>query len=93
MDKNDPEQVVFGKSPLGGNSVEGTNSGDDMAAVKTTAIQGVPLFYDARVNNFISEQAIEELDDRDISLQKADVFNRSEEFRQKAGYTKDGTRS
>ena len=88
MDKNNPEQVVFGNSPLGGNSVEGTNSGDDMAAVKTTAIQGVPLFYDYRVDTFISELAIQELDDRDISLQKADVFNKEEEFRMKAGYKK-----
>ena len=86
MGRKDPtlENNVFGISPLGGNSVEGT--GDGMAAVRDTAIQGVPLFYDARVGAYISEQAIEELDDREISEQKARIHQEEEEFRQKAGY-------
>jgi len=82
---------AFGISPLGGNSVEGT--ADDMAAVRDTSIQGVPLFWDDRVQTYISELAIEELDDRDISLARQEEFNMGEEFRQKAGYTRDSTRS
>lgn len=79
-----PEKNVYGNSPLGGNSVEGTQAG--FASVKTTEIQGVPLFYDPRVDNFISRQAIDDLDDRDISLFDQRDFRREEEFRQKAGY-------
>ena len=85
----DPDQNVCGISPLGGNSVEGTNSGDDMAAVRDTAEQGVPLFWDSRVNAFISEQAIEELNDKDISLARAREYQKDEEFRQKAGFTQE----
>ena len=83
----DPERTVFGKSPLGGNSVEGTANG--FAAVRNTEVQGVPLFYDERVDNFISEQAIDNLDDRDISLIAAEEFEKDEEFRKKAGFTKE----
>ncbi len=86
-----PEEIVYGISPLGGNSIEGTGAG--MAEVRDTEEQGVPLFWDDRVSAFISEQAIEELDDRDISLAAADNFNEEEEFRMKAGYTNDATRS
>lgn len=78
------DREAWGISPFGGNSVEGT--GDGMAAVRDTAVQGVPLFYDSRVDNFISEQAIEELDDREASLIQAEQFNEEEEFRTKAGY-------
>ncbi|MEA2036149.1 MAG: hypothetical protein U9O94_01470 [Nanoarchaeota archaeon] len=81
---NDPEKTVWGISPLGGNAAEGSATGE---------IQGVPLFWDDRVSNYISEQAIEELDDRDLSLALAEDFNNQEKFRQRAGYTKDGTRS
>jgi len=81
---SDPEKNVYGNSPLGGNSVEGTQDG--FADVKTTEIQGVPLFYDPRVDNFISEQAIDDLDDRDSSLFRSRDFRREEEFRAKAGY-------
>ncbi len=87
----DPEQTIYGKSPLGGNSVEGTTDG--CAAVRDSEIQGVPLFWDDRVKAYISEQAVEELDDRDLTLSRADDFNSEEEFRVKAGFTKDGTRS
>jgi hypothetical protein len=82
----DPEKNVYGISPLGGNSVEGTASG--MAEVRDTSVQGVPLFWDERVNQFISEQAIEELDDRDISLERAEDFEREESFRQRVGFRK-----
>lgn len=83
----DPEENVFGNSPLGGNSVEGTVTG--MAEVRSTDIQGVPLVYDHRVGAFISEQAVDELNDRDISSARAEEFNREEEFRQKAGFRKE----
>jgi len=86
-----PEENIWGTSPLGGNSEEGT--ADGMAVVRDTTEQGVPLFYDDRVTNFISEQAVEELNDRDISLDMQRIFNEEEEFRQKVGYTTDGTRS
>jgi hypothetical protein len=79
-----PEENVFGISPLGGNSAEGTGSG--LAEVRDTAVQGVPLVFDRRVGNFISEQAVDELDDRDISLARADEFQREESFMVKAGF-------
>jgi len=75
---------VVGISPLGGNSVEGAASG--MAEVRDTSIQAVPLVYDARVDAFISEQAVQELDDRDIGLAKAEQYRQEEEFRAKIGY-------
>ncbi len=71
-----PEDNVLGKSPLGGNSVDGGN------------IEGVPLFWDNRVDNFISEQAIEELDDRDMSLARREEFTKEESFLTKIGYRK-----
>ena len=88
MDKNsvDPEKNVFGVSPLGGNSVEGTNSAS--AEVRDTDIQGVPLFWDERVKAYISEQAIEELNGRDISLAAAEEYRREDQFRSKAGITR-----
>jgi hypothetical protein len=79
-----PEENVFGISPLGGNSVEGTGSG--LAEVRDTAVQGVPLVYDRRVGNFISEQAVDELDDRDISLACAEEHRREESCFFNAGF-------
>ncbi len=75
------ENTVYGISPLGGNCSE---DGD---------IKGVPLFWDSRVQAYISEQAIEELNDRDISLIAAEQFNKEEEYLTKAGFSKDATRS
>lgn len=71
-----PEDNVFGKSPLGGNSTDGANT------------EGVPLFWDNRVNAYISEQSIDELNDRDISLARRDQENKEQEFLQKIGYRK-----
>lgn len=71
-----PEDNVFGISPLGGNSTDGGET------------QGVPLFWDNRVNAFISEQAVQELDDRDISLARKAEYEKEQEFLQKIGYRK-----
>ena len=79
---SNPGETIFGISPLGGNSVEGT--GDGMAEVRDTSVQGVPLFWDSRVGAYISEQAIDELNDRDISDRARDGFQKEEEFYQKA---------
>lgn len=81
---NNLENTVFGISPLGGNSVEGT--GDGMAEVRDEDIQGVPLIWDSRVGAYISEQAIQELDDKEISEQKARIHQDEMDFRTKAGY-------
>lgn len=78
------ENTVFGVSPLGGNSVEGT--GDGMAEVRDTETQGVPLVWDPRVQAYISEQAVMELDDKDISEEKRRIAQEEEDFRNKAGY-------
>ena len=67
---------VFGISPLGGNS-----------KVDST-IEGVPLFYSAEVDAYVSEQAIEELADRELTLQKRLVAEEEERFRANAGYKK-----
>src|SRR3990167_446557 len=82
--KNNPEDIVFDISPLGGNGVEGTVTG--FAEVRDTSVHSVPLFWDDRVKAYISEQAIEELDDKDLSEKQAEIFNKEEEFRMKAGY-------
>ena len=86
MSKKDQtlEHNVFGTSPLGGNSVEGT--GDGMAAVRDTDVQGVPLFWDSRVGAYISEQAQQELDDKEITEQKHRIWQEEQDFRNKAGY-------
>ncbi len=88
---NDPKQIIFGISPLGGNAVEGTAPG--MAPIRDTSISGVTLYWDSRVSSYISEQAIEELDDEDISLARSAEWEVEESWRQRVGYTKDGTRS
>jgi len=69
----DPDLNVFGTSPLGGNSVEGTT------------VEGVPLFWDDRAGAYISEQAKEELDDKDISLARAREYQKEQEFYNNAG--------
>jgi len=85
MDKRiDPEYPVVGTSPLGGNAIEGADA--QHAPVTDTSIGKVPLVYDERVGNFISKMAQMELDDRDIALQKAQVYNEESEFNAKAGY-------
>lgn len=81
-----PEENVHGISPLGGNSVEGTGTG--LAEVRDTAVQGVPLFWDDRSQAYISEQAIQELDDRDISEAARAEYNKEQEFLTKSGYRK-----
>lgn len=82
-DKNLKENVV-GISPLGGNAIEGTVTG--FAEVRNTATEEVPLFYDSRVGSFISEQAIDELDDKDDSDAKRIAHQREDEFRAKIGF-------
>lgn len=75
---------VHGLSPLGGNSIEGTGSG--LAEVRDTSVQGVPLFWDDRAQAYISEQAIQELDDRDISEAARAEYERNQTFLTKIGY-------
>ena len=81
-----PEDNVFGISPLGGNSVEGTGPG--MAEIRDTSVQGVPLFWDSRVNAYISEQAVDELNDRDIGECAREDHRREESFYNKIGITR-----
>lgn len=72
--RRNPNFPVYGISPLGGNANEdGT-------------LKGVPLFYDERVDTYISEQAIEELDDRDISLAMAREYEKKQQFLIQIGY-------
>jgi hypothetical protein len=77
---------VHGLSPLGGNSIEGTGSG--LAEVRDTSVQGVPLFWDHRAQAYISEQAIQELDDRNISEVARAEYEKEQSFLLKAGYRK-----
>lgn len=77
---------VVGISPLGGNSVEGTSTG--MAEIRNTGVEAVPLVFDDRVGSYISEQAQQELDDRDYDLDREAEYQRETEFRQKIGYRK-----
>lgn len=77
---------VHGLSPLGGNSIEGTSTG--AAEIRDTSVQGVPLFWDYRAQAYISEQAIEELNDRDISEARRSEENKEQEFLTKIGYRK-----
>jgi hypothetical protein len=80
------EDNVHGISPLGGNSIEGTGSG--LAEVRDTSVQGVPLIWDNRAQNYISEQAIQELDDRDISEAARSQYEKEQEFLNGIGYRK-----
>lgn len=80
------KDTAFGVSPLGGNAIEGT--GTPNAPIRDTQAQAVPLFYDARVGNFISEQGIDDLDDRDISVRRAKQWERDAQWRAKAGVRK-----
>lgn len=84
MSKNPLEHNVTGISPLGGNSVEGASTG--YSEIKDASVQAVPLVYDSRVNAWISEQAVEELDDREASLEKSQIYREEEQFRAKIGY-------
>lgn len=76
-DKNQNEEFpMVGTSPLGGNSADGAS------------IEAVPLVYDDRVGDWISKLAQIELNDRDISEQRAREYREQEEFNARAGYQK-----
>ena len=81
---NNPEFPVFGISPLGGNSVEATDT--QYAEIRSEEAEAVPLVWDDRVGGYISDLAKMELDDQDISLEKSRAYNEEAEFRAKAGY-------
>lgn len=81
---NEPLKTIFGISPLGGNGVEGTDDG--MAEVRDSDVQGVPLVFDGRVSDYISEQAKEELDDKEITLAKRKIEEEELDWKGKAGY-------
>ena len=83
MKKGILKDTAWGISPLGGNSIEGT--GPSSAPVREMATQEVPLEYDPRVGNFISEQGVDDLDDKDITIMRAKKWNRDQEWRAKAG--------
>ena len=86
MKKGILKDTAWGISPLGGNSVEGT--GTPNAEVRDSSVQAVPLVYDPRVGNFISEQAVDDLDDRDDSIYKAKRWEKEAAWRAKAGVRK-----
>lgn len=71
-------EVIMGKSPLGGSSVDENIDGD--------SVPEVPLVYDARVDAYVSEQAVEELDDREITEERQKISEDEEAFRLNAGY-------
>lgn len=82
--KRNPNDVTVGISPLGGNSVEGT--ADGFAPVVDASVQAVPLVYDPRVGAYISEQAVDELDDRDASRETSEQHRKEDEYRAKIGF-------
>ena len=84
--RNNSDFPVSGISSLGGNAVEAT--GPDMAAITNESVIKVPLVYDQRVGEYISELAQMELDDEDITLRKQRDFQKEEEWRAKVGYVK-----
>lgn len=83
MSRN-PQDNVVGTSPLGGSGIEATGACN--APIRDTSVQKVPLLWDDRVGAYISEQAIEELDDREESERRAETTNREEEYRSQSGY-------
>ena len=78
------EDKVVGVGPQGGNSIDGDSDGYN--AITNASIQAVPLFWDGRVGAYISELAMQELDDIDASLILHDEFQEAEEFRARIGY-------
>ena len=86
MKKGILKETAWGISPLGGNSIEGTGTGK--APVRDTKVQEVPLVYDPRVGNFVSEQGVDDLDDKDVSIAKAKRWNKEAAWRAKAGIKK-----
>lgn len=92
MKKGILKDTAWGISPLGGNSVEGTVPGcapiRDVDASGNPLVEEVPLEYDHRVGNFISEQGVDDLDDKDITIARSKDWNRDAEWRAKAGIKK-----
>lgn len=86
MKKGYLKDTAWGISPLGGNSVEGTSPSS--APIREPEVQEVPLFYDPRVGNFISEQGQDDLDDKDITLARARRWEKDAAWRAKAGIIK-----
>lgn len=86
MKKGILKYTAWGLSPLGGNSVEGTGASN--APIRDAAPQEVPLVYDPRVGNFVSEQGVDDLNDRDDSLRKARRWEKDASWRALAGIRK-----
>ena len=87
MKKGILKDTAWGISPLGGNSIEGT-AGPDNAPIREPEVQEVPLVYDPRVGNFISEQGVDDLDDKDMTLRRAKRWEKDAAWRAKAGIQK-----
>lgn len=86
MKKGILKDTAWGISPLGGNSIEGT--GPSNAPIRDTTVQEVPLVYDPRVGNFVSEQGVDDLDDKDITIMRAKKWDRDAQWRAMAGIKK-----
>lgn len=86
MKKGILKETAWGISPLGGNSIEGTSPSS--APVRETSVEEVPLVYDPRVGNFISEQGVDDLDDKDITIMRAKRWDRDAQWRAMAGIKK-----
>lgn len=82
---NDPENIVYGLSPLGGNSVEGTSPAD--AEVRDTSISEVPLTYDPITGDYVSFQRAEEIyDEIVVSREKQRIWEEEQRFLNNVGY-------
>jgi hypothetical protein len=75
---------VFGRSPLGANSVEGTSPAD--APVKGEGVRGVPLVYSPLHGFYVAEQRLIEEYDREEGLIAAEYHIEEEEFLRRAGF-------
>lgn len=81
-----PEDVIIGISPLGGNAVEGTSDAD--ADVRDTSIREVPLVFDPFTGTYVAEHRAVDMENDEVSLEEARNHQDELEFLAKAGFQK-----
>jgi len=81
-----PEDIIQGYSPLGGNAAEGAPSDADADGNLDTGIRDVPLKYDPFTGEYVAEHRVIEQEDDEVSRQKARDHEDTIEFLHKSGF-------
>lgn len=78
-----PENIIQGTSPIGGNGVEGTSNAD--APIRDTEIQEIPLVYDPVTGDYVAAHRKVDKENEIITHQKSKAYEQEMVFLRTAG--------